>query len=128
MKWGTKILLCDGPRTLSLKKKEAREEERSIYLFIYLFTYLFRGQGQGEGREKERVPSRRHAQGKVPPGAQSQDLEIVKWAEIKSRRPKGLRQPGFPKEKYLNENYCKVYIICFSLALPLENLHDSHFI
>ena len=56
---------------------------------------------QGEGqKEKGRISSRLHTQGRARHRAQSHNLEIMTWAEIKSQTFNQLSHPGAPSHLF----------------------------
>ena len=66
-----------------------------MYLFIREHASMQGGVEQRE-RERERITSRHSAECEAWCRAQSQDSQIMTWAEIRSRTPSGLGQQGTP--------------------------------
>ena len=77
--------------------------ELCFYLFIIkaLVIYL-RGEGHRE-REAIRVPAEQGAQHREVKAAQSQDLEIMTWTDIKSQMPNQRSLLGTPRAVLLNQ-------------------------
>ena len=130
---------CKYDRCIATLKPESVPSLTILHVYSYLRAFtdlmilffstflIWEGWGMGEGqrkREKEN-PKKAPCSVQTQCRAQSQDLGIMTWAEIKSQTFNWLSHPGAPSTKFLKRCFWKSWRL-FSLEF-LSIPHEFNF-